>query len=307
MSGPRPSHLLCLAVWAVALRAGEPPPPAPAAPDGISAAKREFDTLKGPRNVPESQKIDLPISAPPTLNLGNDEMAQLLNAQAEQKKQGANKKNKGQRGTNWLVDAMTQKSDTKSTGSTDRGGKHEAESGLDPSDDGLATTSLLDAAETPARETSRPEPRRPEQHDNPLTSYMSGWMTPKDYELLRVKPAADGLPSTGGSAGDPVLSVENLARASSTGPAYQAPAAPAPDLASNPYLNAPGENPAGLAAAARDFANVPPPVAPTAAPPAPAMAPAPEMTPPPPRNDPPINDVLKPNNDTKYFRQLKRF
>ncbi|HND62183.1 MAG TPA: hypothetical protein PLB90_11950 [Opitutaceae bacterium] len=313
MSGPRPSHLLCLAVWAVAVRASDPPPKpvAPSSPDGISAAKREFDTLKGPRNLTESQKIDLPITTPPVLNAGNDEMTQLLNAQAEQRKQGANKKNRGQRGTNWLVDAMTQKSDAKD--GKDHAGTTTADKLLagnetESNDTPLAATTALAAADTTSRESNRPEPRHTDPRDNPLNTYMSGWMTSKDYELLNVKPSADGLPAVAVPSGGSTSSVDNLVRTGGPGPAYQVQGRSAvSDSTANPYLGGLGDSGGGLAAAAREFANVPPPVSSAVAPVAPASAPPPEMVPPPTRNEPPINDVLKPNNDTKYFRQLKRF
>ncbi|MBS0662809.1 MAG: hypothetical protein JSR48_06060, partial [Verrucomicrobia bacterium] len=305
MNSPRPGHLLCLAVWAVAVRAGDPPPTASTAPDAISAAKREFDTIKGPRNLPDSQKLELPIAAPPPVNAGGDEMSQLLNAQAEQKKENAMRKHKGQRGANWLVDAMTEKSPGKGRAGDPLRGKAESATDLEGTGNLLAANSDPESAATPTRDPRREETRHPSQNDNPLTTYMAGWMTPHDFELLKEKPAADGLPTIGGPIGDIRSSglLDSLGASPAPAPGYQATAAPGSEARSNPYLESLGGLTTGLSAATADLANLPPPVSPAAAPAAPAVTLPPETVPPA-RNEPAINNVLKPNNDSKYFPQL---
>jgi hypothetical protein len=122
----------------------------------------------------------------------------------------------------------------------------------------------------------------PQNRDaNPLSSYLATWMTPRDIEILKIKEAADG----------------GTTRPSSTPRSRSASGAPQSAPAPNPYLVelAPPTSPS-----AKIAVPPPPPLPPSLAAPAPKKdAPAKTAGPPP--------DLLKAQEEQKYFPQLKRF
>ena len=118
---------------------------------------------------------------------------------------------------------------------------------------------------------------------NPLSNYLATWMTPHDLEVLKLKDAEPNPTIPGGTAGR----------------RNQPPATLTAGAPANPYL-------AGLAPAASADGKAPvnPPAALTRPAPAALAAKsdaAPAKTPGPPA------EVLKSQDDAKYFPQLKRF
>lgn len=117
---------------------------------------------------------------------------------------------------------------------------------------------------------------------NPLSPYLKAWITPRDLELLKIK----------GSGADP------LSVATGAGLDAKTLGLLTPDVRANPYL---ADLVPGVPASVK---------APQSAPAAPLLAPAapaakndaaPAKTPGPPA------DVLKSQDDAKYFPQLKHF
>ncbi len=162
---------------------------------------------------------------------------------------------------NWLVDAMDEKA------AAPRGA---AVTGARPG------TGATDASSLPAG--SRPV----DGTANPLSSYLTTWMTPHDVEVLKLK--------------GPEPSPSGLTAESSPGP--KARSVQTAGTPSNPYL--PGPAPAAPAGGKI------PPGTPAVPLPAPASLAAkneaaPAKTPGPPP------EVLKSQDDAKHFPQLKRF
>jgi len=150
------------------------------------------------------------------------------------------------------------------------GAQDESKSGAAPGDAGSAAKDPLAA--------SKPEDRAV----NPLSPYLKAWITPRDLELLKVKSSDADL----------------LAAAIRTGRDTKTLGVLTPDERANPYL-------ADLAPVVpikvKALPSAPP--APLPAPPAPATKndAAPSKTPGPPA------EVLKSQDDVKYFPQLKHF
>lgn len=306
---PRRRTCLLLAALAVGTRAEDPPRPPvrPAPPDAIAAARRDFDTIKGARGPAESPRLSLPMATPPPLHLSSEESALFLPPTADPRADPRSKGSaaaKGAKSANWLVDAMTEKRpDARNERRAGEGGREttatEPETETDP-------------LEAPAVE-SKKEPLGPKPSvsaDNPLTSYMAGWMTPKDFELLKVRTAEtnfNAAPDREAERASDPAGLEGLLRGeASMGGGGRAGTAvpPVATRATNPYLADLGSmgGPAGpnertgllVAGGPADG-------------PAPLLAPTPKVETAPVKTDPPPDDRLKPTDDAKYFRQLKRF
>jgi hypothetical protein len=119
---------------------------------------------------------------------------------------------------------------------------------------------------------------------NPLSSYLEGWMSPQDFALLKAKEADANTPGVDAATG-------------------QSPGKPTPARTGrtvNPYLV---ETPPTIPAPAPSK-----PTQPAASLAAAGVAPAPGKNDPPAAKTPaPPPDVLKAQDDSKYFPQLKRF
>lgn len=297
----------CLAVTAAEDTASKPSTNATATESSISAAKREFETMKAVRDPAQQQKGALPSMAVPEMHTGGP--ATPLGS-TKTKVDPAGKKS-----ANWLVEAMEK--DSRDRRARERADGSERSRASDRGKESIADGANSDleepGTENSLRETTaaRDEPERREIEKkeiiNPLTQFLGQWMTPRDYATL--KPAIDeslsarapfesrgapsigvGLPSTSGIPGTEILN----------GPAVN----PAGALAApreNPYLQilqappVPPQNPTVFA---------PPPTMP-----APVSGSSGMITPPPPAvpPKPQIPDFAKPVQDEKYFKQLKRF
>ena len=144
----------------------------------------------------------------------------------------------------------------------------------------------------------------PEPVANPLAGFMAGWMTPQDFKLLQSAPGATDAAGrvARGESSFGVPSTEEAGGANALG-AFGRPIparSPVP-VRENPFLQdfAP---PTAQTATNRGVAVPPPPAA--NAPPPKVAAPPPVVSPPPPSALPAF---VKPNDDAKYFKPLKRF
>ncbi len=289
------------------LAAAEPPPapvrptPPPPAEDSIAAAQRDLQALKAGRMNPEAPRVALPSLTSPDFSVGTPAMPRP--ATPTPGSAAARKKSE-----NWLVDAMQPRAPRPgdpADRAAPRPGDPAAAQATDPDDPAAAGAAA--GAETAPRPPRGPaEPRltareRAEPTVNPLTHFMAGWMTPQDFKLLQ--PTLNPDRATARGAGEEFAAIVPAA-----GPtADRLPLGKSPgDAASrapreNPFLAALGPAPAPTNAAPPVVA--PAPVAPRppvmAAPPPPAPAPA--------GATPGVPAFVKPLDDAKYFKPLKKF
>lgn len=272
----------------------------------IDDAKRDFQALKASRAGPEQN--------PGTLALPKVELPGVTTeilAPTGAAKNGKKEKRAQQKSQNWLLDAMalTEKSANNSD-SKDR--KRSANA---PAPTAFTDELTDDADENPlsganvlreqAAQTEKNAPIAKDAPilDNPLTPFMTGWISPRDHEVLLSKTSAT--PMLDASLAQMVDSPgTSLAPVSTSGPAggFLSLPTPAPTLSENPYLRA--DLPT-LAA--------PPQGLPSPALSLPAATLLPELKSPlvepvaPAKPAPPPIDPRKPPQDEKYFPQLKRF
>jgi len=295
----RRSLLVLLVSAAAAAHAGEPPP----APAGIDAAKRDFDAVKNARSNAVAPRSDVPAVSTPELHLSGDDFSAFRESQRTESDRAKNLKDRKSRG--WLVDAMEEKKpDSRSHA---RKGDRATTDERDDATDSNTATDPANLLTAPAEKNERESPRTPAAAtDNPLNNYMAGWMTPKDYDLLKVRPETDAGaiagPARVGESAATAPGVESLLRPSSSGPGAERAPFMLPDSKSNPYLADLLPSPGGGPAEALRLP--PPPPAPTRVE---SFAPLPKNDLPPPKSAVSPADLLKPSNDAKYFPQLKRF
>lgn len=243
----------------------------------------------------EQQKLALPKQELPALNLHTDEAPAPAMSLSSRKAEldDTSDKTGAKKSANWLLDAMDEK---KSDKGKSFGGDLQADDELQRNE-----------KRAPERADKNPatEKRRAAEAPNPLTNFMAEWMTPGDFELLKAKPDA------GASLGGEKLlaPVGGGAAASSQTPAALAGISDSANGSSRigEALSLPKENPylAGLTAPTPPPVAVPeimrPPAGTTpVAPPAMELQPAAKTS----SNQ---SDVLKPQDDAKYFKQLNRF
>lgn len=270
----------------------------------IDEAKREFQALKASRATPDQisgnlnlPKVDLPSPLP--------EAAPSPSAAAKKLKA---EKAAQQKSKNWLLEAMAQTEKSKTTGSaTDR---KRAKEDLDADDSPLARS--LDGEADPLDPTGelRDRSQRTEQLpapstlrlDNPLTPYMTGWISPRDHDVLLPKTSATPmLDASLAQLVDAPGALPATTAVTTAGPGFSPLPGTATGPADNPYLRVELPLPAPAATIPGTVlpgpaAGLPPELkAPTPEPVAPAkLAPGPA-------------DLSKPEHDAKYFPQLKRF
>lgn len=151
-------------------RAAEEVPPRKAAvedKDVIGAAKRDLETIKAMRGPsPEGGRADAPRFAVPEMHLGADGPTRAGAAA-------------GNPTANWLVDAMAKKTDKPVDGV--KTPERERDNAMSESADALSADEMDSAEALPRRDLKTAD----NAGVNPLAAYMSGWMTPQDYKLLR--------------------------------------------------------------------------------------------------------------------------
>lgn len=293
--------------------------------DAISAAKRDFETLKATRDPSRPTKTGLPGIALP----------ELPNSAADLRVDGIGKQRKpdasAKRQSNWLVEAMD-KSPRKNESPADlerRTGASERRDGRPGEGTGeaeLASAERGDAENVDAtrssaarkvsageRERERQEDREKRAATNPLTKYLGEWMTPGDFAVLRpgienplsARGASDALSSNPGTAilSDGGIGGLDLSGLSGSMESRSGAGIITPASRENPYLQA--MQPALAPASERVVLPVTPPPAASAlvnggttrTPPVAPIEP----------QKPRIPDFAKPAQDEKYFKQLKRF
>jgi hypothetical protein len=281
-----------LAAMAVVASAEERPAPKPAPPSerGIVEAKRDFDAVKAARGAPAQPSAELPRFATPEFTAGA-QAPQSPSARAEAAV--AAKK----RSANWLVDAMADKA-KKLPGKDGRDATREH--------DDMVTEADSQQLDTPA-EKEKSAPRRSfEPGLNPLDQYLATWMTPQDLALLRPVMRSDpsGLPDRlDFGLGVPQSPTAGTSQArGGMGLLLSGPTAGgAPGAAhDNPFLQSlmPPAQPAVSPLA-------PMPGASASAPPAGSLMAPPPNPPPVPKSVTP--GFVKPRDDEKYYKQMKRF
>jgi hypothetical protein len=273
-----------------------PPPDRPAASDeSIAKAKRDYDAMRSSRTTFD-QKIDLGLSSP-GFHSGNEEAPAFDRMEALRKKEAEDARLKQ---NNWLVDAMD----------PEKSGKNSRDRRDSRGTDSWETSGSSERAgrtDDRRRDSLDPRTAKAANRDNPLNNYMAGWMTSKDYDLLKVKAESSTLGLENETDRLSSSLEDSTLNRPRTGPATNAssplvatnPNAPRP----NPYLDAdtlagatgPG---VGTRSAGSSLTPVAPVVKPTLLPkidsstaPSQSSRPAP----------------FKPSDDSKYFKQLKRF
>lgn len=263
--------------------------------DVIAAAKRDLETIKAVRGAAaEAQRVEGPHFAVPEMQLGTGASPR-AGAQAGIPKT---------KSPNWLLDAMAKKSDGKQ-GDSSKSIERESENTVR---DSVETLGGDDKAK---RESAADHERRDQTagagaRANPLAAYMAGWMTPQDYKLLKPTMGPTDAAMTSGvteAAGQNLFSVGSGEPRRGADRSFDGKPGRTPD-------NTPRENPFLQALAApvptASRLNVPTGQAPT---PTPATTKSTASTP----TSPPLTlqtvtpSFVKPQDDTKYFKPLKKF
>jgi len=270
-------------------------------PTMIESAQVEFKSLHPPQNLPEAATK---LSLPGLTSLDTSEAVPIQSPLQRAKE--LQDKNQSTKSKNWLVNAMMKPDKVTAAGGksdADDAGKDES---LDPFERLIAENKrgASSKAQTAAKlETNREELKT--KVVNPLSGYMSGWISARDQELLLRDVAApdaaltisrfsDSLPPAGPMLNNGVFTSSTEATHRGGPNPFAAPA--------NPYLTLPVISPNE-----RSFV----PLAVDTAPNPSSLQPPVQVTAPPPQA-PPAKDIMpsglaKPEEDARYFPQLKRF
>ena len=295
----RRAWLILTGLLALAARAADGPTPAA---DSIADAKKDIASIKA--QAPGDASVSLPSLQMKDVGTVPGAPAVQLPSLTDQEKADALDPSKKKRGTgNWLVDAMDKKADS----AKDSRGR-ERDDLLKGENDPLKT----DEKEGGAADSTRERAEAKASVYNPLDSFMGGWISAKDHDLLIPAGKPDGLPGAEGARGRGELlpgldlgasasAVENL-----VSPADVSVLSDASRGAANPYLalleapaapqfqalSAPGAF-AGPAAGPADFAR-----GISSSGPAPRQSEGERSF---------VPDFAQPPDDDKYFRQMKKF
>ncbi len=267
--------------------------PAPPREDSIAAAKRDLEVIKAARSGTEQPRADLPTLATPEMHLG------LVTPQRTSLRKPSGEAAASKKSSNWLVDAMAKTPEPAADGKALRRDDKLNESGTE-NDREEGGRNRVEAG----GKVDRREPRAgAESVVNPLTNFMAGWMTPQDFKLLQPgmgNESAANLVARGESSSGPTALVNSaeLSGLSFSGrkPPIGLPVPPR----ENPFLRE-FSAPALPGVSAVAIAVLPPAAVPVPAP----KGIAPALEPPPQKTGTPA--FAKPNDDTKYFKPLKRF
>ncbi len=270
--------------------------------DSISAAKRDFESLKAIREHALHPPGDRPRLSLPEMQTSTPQPPVLP---AEVEKAAKAKRRSG----NWLIEEMEKGAeDAKNKGEGRRSSKPAAQLETWLEKESAAEKrefNLVSEKKTPAPEH---EKSGVESVSNPLAPFLAGWMTARDYALLQpgTSSSANGgtpnlatLPggTPAGEAGLAVTRSGGEARSLFRGPERSALTVGEP--AANPYLPA-------MTEAAPALERFTPPTTVTLNLPS-APAPASYAPLPPPVVPARIPDFVKPVGNERYFKPLKRF
>jgi hypothetical protein len=184
----RAAGTLLLVLLAATARAEEPANPPP---DSIAAAKRDLAAIKSPvgrqdaGTLPSMDMKDLgPV--PGAVQL---EPLSVLNPEKDPSLDPSKKKS----GTgNWLVDAMDKNTSTQASRSKEKDDVLKGDPDLIRADEKGVRLERDPLALDEAREKERPR-EAPGAVYNPLDSFMSGWISPRDHDLLLTPSKGEGL------------------------------------------------------------------------------------------------------------------
>jgi hypothetical protein len=270
------------------------PPPAPPADDSIVAAKRDLEAIKAARVTPDAARDGLPRFSAPEFSVAAPGISRTTTPKTPAEAAALKKSE------NWLVDAMTKRP----TRPNDTKQRLSETTALGEGQIRSDESAPVDQALRNSRTSGRAELREPtDAVANPLANFMAGWMTQKDYKLLQSTWIHDGGSASGirneFPAASPSPSIESTADRLPLGKASGETASRIPR--ENPFLTALGSSgPASGNPVAATVASAPPAKAPS------VIAPAPPAAPPAPAN-PARPAFVKPADDAKYFKPLKKF
>ena len=148
----------------------------------MAGAKRDFDSVKSQRGANESAKTGLPTFTTPEFSLGT------TTTKSDKQKKTPAELLAEKKSANWLVDAMMKKDEKSQKDETDEAALLQQKLNPEAAERALLEKPVEKKAPTKA-ELAKTGPEF-----NPLTRYMSGWMTPQDYSLLK--------PGLGGASAD---------------------------------------------------------------------------------------------------------
>ncbi len=273
--------------------------PAAPADDAIASAKRDFDAVKSTNRSSVEGLPGLPAANAPEAS------APMSAPQPMPARMGTVPENKP---ANWLVDAMMKKSG--------KDGEKPADEKL-PDAKSAGKLDLLAQVRdaTPAKSAAIPENEKLAKTSgpefNPLTPFMAAWMTPQDFTLLKPTGGSAAAPEAIAHSAAPAAnpSVEsNLSMVDKGGGAdglgFSHAASPPAAPMENPFLQTVASPPPGAFSLSLPPSSVITPTGVSATPTTMnAFTPPPDLAPP--KSN--LPDFVKPADDEKYFKQLKRF
>lgn len=268
---------------------------APAGESSIANAKRDFESIKAAREPMLQPKPDFPRMGMPEMRAGPPEprWTQPRAVGPEQKE------------SNWLVEAMEKKNESRNERERPTPERDRTERGIESRE--KSTADRLD--ERGDRDANDKKGEKPATVAvNPFSKFLSSWMTPQDLALLQ-----PSLTQTASSQIDTRLNSPTGSTSSAMGSSLAAnavfglvsntqPVQPPSVPRENPYLS--GFNATAVGAGSS------PPIQPAAS--AQSLTPAtniPLSAAPPPTSPTRsvVPDFVRPTSDEKYFKQLKRF
>jgi len=261
----------------------------------MAVAKRDFQRVKAAGSTAgEQPSLDLPHLTTPEFQLsgGATVVTRALPAKTGTKKKSAN----------WLVDEMTKKPQPDARDKSQRGRESATDRETTLDDEQKSD----DAQAEPAKAVESREAKPAEPALNPLNQYMAGWMTPKDYALLRPGLGGDTAPEAAAGRGDTALAMPGATGPVASGGGMDlglglsgnaVPSTGTPAAKENPFLQT-------FTPPLQSAATFAPSPEPTVSPNAPGVFTAPSEPPP---MRPKTPEIARPPDDAKYFKQLKRF
>ncbi|MDB6169205.1 MAG: hypothetical protein JWM88_2069 [Verrucomicrobia bacterium] len=278
-----------------------PAPPAGPGDDSIASAKKDYESFRNSRTAVDPQRAEMPGLSAPALHLGNDDSAEFTVSAQDRKKEREAAERKPD---HWLVDAMNDdRRGGRSSGSAKGARKDESENRTSVALGGRETIRPVAKSSFDPRRSETD--RKPVSLDNPLNTFMAVWMTPKDFDLLKVRGSDLGVSDAFlPSVGDPRSFNGTRATPGTTVAVGQV--VRLPDQGPNPYLAAPSGAGAAKAESPKPLASM---YAPASVKYAPIAFPMIGLKGESASNDRDRGrpDLLKPTVDAKYFPQLKRF
>ncbi len=281
---------------------------------GLQSARRDYEALKAADARSPEQKAG-PRAELPLLEAAPPSASDLLPKTAKKRTDASRSDpRRRERSSNWLLEAMRDETETHATSA-----EKTLEQTLKPEShiekgDLVETALALEKQQAAQRKSSEERQQRVERHRdasglNPLDSFMASWMSSKDLELLgraptAASPAVSGIDAIQSWSHGPAGAVTTSAPSIVSLPVVDS----SPALTSfapertNPYLeNLPSFAPAESATpvGASTFA---PAVSDFSGPARQEIQPAANQE----RRDVP-SERFRPQDDAKYFKQLKRF